>query len=109
MGIDKAEFGKQAKEKVVAFVRSFENIYTEFLIEHAKSQEKTKALLNSLEEGKDIKETTRKVFMENRELQSKVQELESYVKEKQSYMDYAGVLEGDFQQQRVNQLSEELE
>ena len=66
------------------FVKIFENLYTEFIIENDKNNEKINLLIKEFSKKPDCNDMARKIYSDSNELRQKFKEYDQHFKEKKS-------------------------
>lgn len=84
---DASDFPKVIKEKIQLFVKKFENIYTELLIEHGSTNTQHINILKELLNSKDMNDISKKIFNDTVETKAKYKEYEHFFKDKSTYLD----------------------
>jgi len=103
------EFAKSVKQKTELLVKTFENTYTEILIEQSIQNERiSQVIKDCLENRQDANEIQRKAYQDIIELRNKYKDFEVYFKEKVNYNDYAQGLENEFTKIKAQALAQEV-
>jgi len=80
---DPNEFSKLNKSRIELFVKNFENIYTEILIEYDMNNEKIISIIKDLlEKRTDLNDLSKKIFLDYNEIRSKWKSFDEFFKEK---------------------------